>query len=337
MATGRTVSASFLTELDERVIELCNIISQEIQNNIPNKLQKDFEKEYGKISKTRDGGLGLGGGKLQRDALCTRGQQGKAPYSNRNLRWHPLVVAAQPINFAKTIEQIEIEGDDDEQILVFSVKVNNTIKKYPSDKTYELPKRYVALPEHWIPHISILRHWNDTLWTQNSCIIPALESCDWHHAVETYSILGIAIAVEHYQVDFDKIYPNIIDILMKQKINKEISLPSKLFPRKKEQITNCPVCRLPLSDELSRFKKKERIITWQPDWRPSKKKEGDDGSNQILHVTPLIETEIKHKPDIVRYGHRWCNVAMTDHSLDETLDFMEFIVKAHDRCKYENK
>jgi len=33
-----------------------------------------------------------------------------------------------------------------------------------------------------------------------------------------------------------------------------------------------------------------------------------------------------------RYGHRWCNVSMTDHSIYETLDFMEHVVRVHGRC-----
>ena len=40
---------------------------------------------------TRDMVWDLGGGKIQRDAICTRGRQ--RPFSNRNLRWHPLIVA----------------------------------------------------------------------------------------------------------------------------------------------------------------------------------------------------------------------------------------------------
>ena len=108
MATGRTISASFLTDMDTKVIELCNSISEVIYNRIPNDdFKKEFKKEYGKISYTRDSGLGLGGGKLQRDAVCTRGRQGKAPFSNRNLRWHPLVVAENKPEFAKKIERIE--------------------------------------------------------------------------------------------------------------------------------------------------------------------------------------------------------------------------------------
>ncbi len=123
MATGRTISAGFLTGLDKKIIGLCNSISESIYDSITdNDLKKDFKKQYGKISYTRDGGLGLGGGKLQRDAICTRGRQGKAPYSNRNLRWHPLIVTENSVDYAKNIERIEIDGEDDEQVLVFVVK-----------------------------------------------------------------------------------------------------------------------------------------------------------------------------------------------------------------------
>src|SRR3989344_1823534 len=123
MATGRTISASFLTDLDRKVIELCESISLAIYNSISkNEFKAEFKKEYGKISYTRDSGLGLGGGKLQRDTVCTRGRTGKAPFSNRNLRWHPLVVAENKPIFAKKIERIEIEGEDDAQILNFVIK-----------------------------------------------------------------------------------------------------------------------------------------------------------------------------------------------------------------------
>jgi len=332
MATGRTVSASFLTDLDKKVIELCEKIAETIQNTIKDKdLQKDFKKQFGKISYTRDGGLGLGGGKLQRDAICVRGRQGKAPFSNRNLRWHPLVVAHEPISFAKEIEKIEIEGSDESQVLVFYIKENGKLKPYPADKVHELPERYVALPKHWQPHVEILKNWNDTLWTQNSCVIPALECCDWQDSLETYAVLGIAVAVDFYGVDFQQIYKQIISILQSQTIQKSISLPTKLFPTQKSEFVSCPVCLCPISSQPANLPERERHPTWQPEWRPSKKGEGEDASVQVMHVNPLIDKEIRHNAKNVRYGHRWCNVAMTDHSLDETLDFMEFIVKAHNR------
>ncbi|HOV32176.1 MAG TPA: hypothetical protein PLX23_02280 [Candidatus Hydrogenedens sp.] len=335
MATGRTISASFLTELDHKVIELCDLISKAIYDLIPNKEAKNgFKKEYGKISYTRDGGLGLGGGKIQRDAICTRGRQGKAPFSNRNLRWHPLIVAENKPDFAKEIERIEIEGEDESQILIFVIKDKNGEEhKYPSDKVHEMRERFVALPKHWLPHVNILKHWSDTLWTQNSCVIPALEACNWWDAVETYAVLGIALAVDIYGANFDPLYEKIREILKEQNISDEISLPTNIFPMEKNDIIKCPVCLLNISEGLERFRKSERGTTWQPAWRTSKKEEGDDSSIQIMHVNPLVESQIRHNAGNVRYGHRWCNVSMTDHSLDETLDFMEFIVHAHKRYK----
>jgi hypothetical protein len=118
MATGRTVSASFLTDFDNKIIKICEEISNSLGNFIPESKRSEYFNEFGKISFSRDGGLGLGAGKLQRDALCTRGRGGKAPFSNRNLRWHPLVVAAEKPQFAKEIERIEIE----EETLVFTIK-----------------------------------------------------------------------------------------------------------------------------------------------------------------------------------------------------------------------
>ena len=50
---------------------------------------------------------------------------------------------------------------------------------------------------------------------------------------------------------------------------------------------------------------------------------------QIMHIEPLNENIFKHNAKNVRFGHRWCNVAMTDHSIDQTLDFMQYIVKKH--------
>ncbi len=328
MPTGRTISASFLTDLDKKVIELCMSISSLIENLITgNELKKDFKEQYGKISRTRDAGAGRGGGKLQRDAICTRGKSGNAPYSNRNLRWHPLVVASKPINFAKPIERIEIEGD---KTLIFVVKENNTEREVYAEQVHTLKERYVALPEHWIEHIDTLKVWRDE-WLQNRCVIPAYEACDWQDSVETYATLAISLAVEYYKVNFDELYPEIITLLQNQEVDKSMNLPTSLFPKNQEDFLNCPVCKLPLSNNLKKFRIEKRQETWTPDWQKSKKTEGNDGSNQILHINPLIETEIRHKANTVKYGHRWCNVAMTDHSLKETVNFMEFIVKAHNK------
>ena len=118
-----------------------------------------------------------------------------------------------------------------------------------------------------------------------------------------------------------------------QQIDLEINLPSSDFPSQESDFMNCPVCKKSLSDNLEEFRTNERIKTWQPAWSPSKRSEGEDGSNQILHIEPLLETEIRHKVGKVKFGHRWCNVAMTDHSLDEALDFFEYIIRAHNRIR----
>jgi len=335
MATGRTVSASFLTDLDRNVIELCERISGAIISVISSdEMKKEFKKEYGKMSYSRDGGLGLAGGKLQRDAICTRGRQGKAPFSNRNLRWHPLLVAENQPSYARPIESIEIEGDDDSQVLFFIIKNDAGRKiKYPSDKVHEIKGRHVALPKHWFPLINELKHWSDLLWTQNSCVIPALEACNWWDSVETYAVLGMALAVDLYDAPFDTIYTEIRDILTEQVVSDTVNLPTSNFPSLRDDIIRCPVCKLNISQDLERFRHSGRGTTWQPAWRSSKKEEGADSSIQVMHVNPLLEQEIKHNVSNVRYGHRWCNVAMTDHSLAETLDFMEFIIRAHARCK----
>lgn len=331
MATGRTISASFLTERDARVIELCSTISRGITDCIDDAtIRKKFISDFGKTSDTRDGGMGVGAGKLQRDALCTRGRQGKAPFSNRNLRWHPLAVAGSRSDWAQPISRIEIENDE---LLIFIVKENGRTKKYRADKAHEMRQRYAALPEFWVPHINTLKNWNDTLWTQNSCVIPILEACDWQDAVETYAVLGIAVSVEFFGADFARVYAQVTQTLKQQKIDPKVSLPSPRFPSDGNEFTNCPVCRVSIAKNAAQMLERARTKVWQPAWRSTKREEGEDSSIQLMHVEPLIESEPRHHAGNVRYGHRWCNVAMTDHSLDETLDFMEYIVRVHNRCK----
>ena len=311
---------------------MCGLIAETIKAEISDSEdKKKFNNEFGKTSFTRDAGAGRGAGKLQRDALCTRGVQGKVPFSNRNLRWHPLVIASNPLSYANTIERIEIEGEDEQQTLIFVVKENGVEKCYPSDKVYELPERYVTLPEHWDIHLDKLRLWNDTLWTQNSCIITAFEACDWNAALESYAVLGLSIAVDDYGIDFKTIYNKVIAILKSQTIDTSIKLPSSTFPTQKDDIICCPLCKVPKSQNPAQLPDREREERYKFAFGGNKRNEGDDRSMQIMHVNPLVESEMRHNAENVRFGHRWCNVAMTDHSIEETVDFMEYIVKAHNR------
>lgn len=291
-------------------------------------------KEFGKISYTRDGGSGRGGGKLQRDALCTRGIQGKAPFSNRNLRWHPLIAADREVGYAKKVEEILIEGETPSESLVIKVKASSvSAMTFRSDQIYNLSMRHVVLPSHWNRHIDVLKSWNDTQWTQNSCIITAYEASEWQDAVESYAVLAISVAVNFYSVSFGAVLNAVCKILRTQSIDGTISLPSKRFPSNEIDIVTCPLCLVPVHETPSNLPERKRSTRWKPEWSSNKRGEGDEGSMQLTHVLPLTESEMRHHAGNTRYGYRWCNVAMTDHSIAETVDFMEYIVKAHGRCK----
>ncbi len=335
VATGSTISAGLLTSRDRQVLELCESISRAVTSLIHDDNQnKSFMKEYGKISYTRDGGSGRGGGKLQRDALCTRGIQGKAPFSNRNLRWHPLIAADSEVSYAKKVEEIQIEGETPSESLVFKVRPSvGQAKMFRSDQIHDLSQRHVVLPSHWNPHINVLRSWNDTQWTQNSCIITAYEASDWQDAVESYAVLAISVAVNFYAVNFNAVLNTVCKTLRTQSIDRTISIPSNRFPLNEINIVACPLCLVPVRETPSRLPERKRSTRWKPEWSSNKRGDGDEGSMQLTHVFPLIESEMRHHAGNVRYGHRWCNVAMTDHSVAETVDFMEYIVKAHGRCK----
>ena len=56
MATGRTISASFLTDLDHRVIELCEPISLSIYNSIP---MDEFKAEQKQTSAKNSSALDI--------------------------------------------------------------------------------------------------------------------------------------------------------------------------------------------------------------------------------------------------------------------------------------
>lgn len=331
MATGRTISASFLTEKDKKIIELCHSISDSIVSKLDEDKKKEFLSEFGKISASRDAGVGLGAGKLQRDALCTRGITSKGPFSNRNLRWHPLIVAQNNVPYAKTINEIKIDGQGDSQTLVFVVDIGGKPKEYPADKVHELPERFCVPYELWQPHIENLRFWNDTLWTRNSCVITAYEACNWGDAVESYAVLALSVVCDApYNLNYEEQYNKISDLLRNQTVDTSIVLPTNRFPSiaEKDNVIACPLCKQPHSSNAANQETRERPERFNLSLS-NKRGEGDDNSMQIMHISPLIESEMRHNASNVRFGHRWCNVSMTDHSIAETINFMNFIVNTH--------
>jgi len=357
MATGRTVSATELTESDKRALEVCMSVSEALNTLTANakneavskpdepkpsvtisgdpKLleefkrfvnkNEDFMKIYGRVHLSRDAGLGRAGAKLQRDALCTRGRTDKAPYSNRNLRWHPLIIATETPDYAQEVEDVTI----DNKSLVFII---NGELWYPKD-VHKLPKVYCAPFDKWYAIKNELIQWDDKDWTENSCVIPAMEYSTLNYSVETFAILGIAVVANFYGVDSLGAYNLISEVF-----NKHNYKPSSEYPKENEiqEVMLCPLCLAPVNSPPARLTLPHREGVFQPPWRSSKREEGEAESLQLFHTIPLKESKIYHTPRLVRYGHRWCNVAVTDHSVDETVDFMRAVVEAHE-IKGKNK
>lgn len=332
MASGRTIGASYLTDKDHKILKLCEEIGNYAQSLIDNsEKRKTFFNNFCKMSFTRDSGCGRGAGKLQRDALCTRGITCKGPFSNRNFRWHPLIVSENDVPYAKTINNLEIEGSENAQTLVFYVDINGHEEAYRSDEIWKLPERFTAPSRFWLPYLDRFKLWNDTLWTQNSCAITAYEACNWEDAVEAYATLALAIVCDApYNIPYNTAFKEIKHLIATQDIDASITLPSVKFPtaQDKKNVIACPLCLEPHSYNAASQAVRERPHRFNLELASNKRAEGDDNSLQIMHISPLVETEMRHNAQNVRFGHRWCNVAMTDHSIAETVDFMKFIVEA---------
>ena len=321
MAEGRTVSATELTERDKWALEICLSISESLAELISNNEgEKDFRKKYGRVHLSRDAGLGLAGAKLQRDALCTRGRQGKAPYSNRNLRWHPLVIAMETPDYAEEVEEVTT----DNKSLVFII---NGELWYPKD-VHKLPKVYCTPFDKWYGIKDELTQWTQEDWTNNSCVIPAMEYSTLEYSIEAFTVLGIAIVSNFYDVEPLKAYNVTSRVFKEHHYNLSPEYPGQT---EIEGIMLCPLCLASLNSPPANLNLPDREEVFQPPWRKSKRGEGKAESLQLFHTVPLKESKVHHTPKLVRYGHRWCNVAMADHSVDETVDFMRAVVEAHER------
>ena len=59
------------------------------------------------------------------------------------------------------------------------------------------------------------------------------------------------------------------------------------------------------------------------------KAKNKDHALQIMHLKPLRESEFRHNAKNVRYGHRKCNIMMSDHDVEDTIKLMKDIVENH--------
>jgi hypothetical protein len=340
VAKGRTVSADELTDFDSRWLDVAKKLALAFEELIENKdKRREFHSQWSKVSHSRDAEAhkrGGGGGKLQRDALCTRGRTDRSPFSNRNLRWHPLIIAHNTPSWAITVEGILIEDDEIRFVVdgtpyksseVFSLMSGQSLGDCLLEPQITTSRPYCAPYSLWSDYAVILHNWDERKWTKNSCAIPAMEYSPAEYCIEVFALLGVAVLDNFYEVDYRRSVEAIMNVF--QAIGYKPTCQFNKALNLIEDMLLCPLCKARLNEPPAGIPPKARPSVFQPPWRPPKRKEGAPESTQLFHVEPLIETEIRHTPRLTRYGHRWCNVAMADRSLEETIDFMEAIVKAH--------
>jgi hypothetical protein len=331
------VSALELTEFDHKWLEIAKRLSSELGKLIHEEdKREEFFSKWAKIHFSRDAGVGRGGGKLQRDALCTRGRTDQSPFSNRNLRWHPLIIAQETPSWAITVEDISILGDKIYFVVnnraysseeVYKLESKQSLGDYLNEPQITTKKPYCAPYRLWENHRDSLEEWDDEKWTKNSCTIPVAEYSPAEYCIEVFALLAVAVLDNRFNVN----YLTSLEVIMK--VFKAVHYtPTRQFHEAVnsiEDILLCPLCKARLNEPPAGISPKARPPIFQPPWREPKREEGEPESTQLFHVEPLIETEIRHTPKLTRYGHRWCNVAMADRSLEETINFMEAVVKAH--------
>lgn len=292
MASQNTVSRSILTKDDKRILRVCAKIVEIILQRIPDRpAQKDYYKVYGKLHESRDAGQGRAAGKLQRDALTTRGRQAKAPFSNRNFRWHPLVVATSCSAHFKPIDKVLLGKN---KLLQF--KIGN--KKYKPKDVHKLKLAYCITVDKWQPIVDELKKISQEDWIKNWCTIPAAEYCAPKDAIESFAILGLSIASSFYKADLKMTYKDLYDFI-DRKFNPDTTLPAC-----SEDLLLCPLCLTPINAYPCGLSPRQRPEIWKPTWQKSKRGEGEDESLQLTHVEPLQEGKICHnaKLDMVTDG-----------------------------------
>jgi len=325
MSTARTAEAKYLTKKDLQILNLCSDITEEISGLIPaGEERNNYIKKWGNVGSSRDSNIGFAG-KISNDALTTRGKSGKTLQANRNLRWTPLVFANK-----NHFNYIEVQ-DFSISRGILNYKING---EYLNPREiYEMEEFAIILPEVFeklkIIIDSLTTGQKKDFWDKNKLPIPLMESCSWVEAVEVFSILSISVASELYSVDKKKLYTSVIKVLLSQTIDKNLQVPSAKYPVFENIDLGCPICKLPLKDSLDAFRSIDRETTFQPTISNNKRSEGEDNATQLVHINPLIDSLVNHNPQNVRFGHRWCNVAMTDHTLEDVLKFFEHITATH--------
>lgn len=322
--SARTVEANYLSEKDKKILELCTKITDEIKSQLSSEEEKNhYLDKWGKISKTRDAGTGRGGGKLNRDALCTRGKVDQSLQANRNLRWTPIVFSKINDYSFKIIEEIKVNSH---QVIEYKIEGS-----FISGQTlYDLTEPYILLPDVFENIRNDIPESNQaSFWNKNKLPIPQMEWCPWTIAVETFASLSIIIATAVYGLNKKDLYSKISNILSSQNVDSLINFPTENFINLDDLSENCPICKLPLINGLVSFRSEEREEIFGASFSLNKRGEGEDSALQLVHIKPLKSSEVNHNSKNVRFGHRWCNIAQSDHSLEDAVRFFRHISTTH--------
>ena len=92
-----------------------------------------------------------------------------------------------------------------------------------------------------------------------------------------------------------------------------LDILDKIYSNNNDETTVCPLCKEQLSAELFALDAK------------------DEDAMVGMHVEPLSEIKINHRPGNVRYGHRRCNTMQGDLSMEDTFNKMIKILKSNGR------
>lgn len=310
-----------LTAKDRKYLEIAETVSVQLRGIIgSNKLKEDFWNTWGKISFTRDAGAGRGSGKLQRDALCTRGDAKQNPISNRNLRWHPVVVTGN-----KKLTRNYEKGSLGWRRGSFEVRIGR--RRFIDKDVWNLERKVYFLPNDFKPFKEKYIRWTEE-WKKHKFVIPILEASTPQSSLEVYAVLGVGcLSLYADEKKIKNAFPDIVDSLKKQFARIGLSLSENFpSPNRVAHLLRCPLCKERL-DKPPILTKTTREKTFLLPGKKSKRSEGKAGSIQLMHILPLIQQEERHNPKYVRYGHRWCNVAMTDHDLKETIKFFTEVLR----------
>lgn len=238
--------------------------------------------------------------KIKRDALCTRGDNRLTPYKNRARRWkYPIVLfpgEVAPAEWRRVNIEVVRESEGDK--VSFSIGDEGWGKYFLLEEWFrklkDLPneaKGAVGCYKIGIPYREAA--------TEENCLIIAKTL-----AYQAHRIFG----EDHEYIA--KEYPALAEAVARY---RHLQGPE------------CPLCKELMSPDGFIEEQSDSSMPF------AKQKESEDQVLQLFHIDPLRSGAFLHRPGNVSWGHRRCNLAVSQHTIDETLDWFEQVLKNHGR------